>query len=61
MEIKLQHGRKITDATGSHVEIQSPDGQKTILAHSDVVKLLMAMNAASTKVAIAAAQDQLQD
>ncbi|HVX35225.1 MAG TPA: hypothetical protein VHC71_03290 [Hyphomicrobium sp.] len=57
MRIPLQNGRKITDATYRHVEIELEDGQKIIFSHSDVVQLLKAMNVASTKAAIADAQN----
>lgn len=58
MEIKLQHGHKLVDASGSYVTLITTHNHTVVLSHTDVVQLLKAMNEASTKVAIAAAQDR---
>ncbi len=58
MNIKLKHGHKLVAARPTGVTIVTTHNQSVVLTHTDVVQLLKAMNEASTKAAIAAAQDR---
>lgn len=58
MNIELNDTHRLVDATAESVTLVTANGETVVFTHSAVVQLLKAMNAVSTKAAIAARDRQ---